>query len=73
MPAEPEELAALKKARSLLLILLATCQDTLLALQAAANVLDSQLTADLEAMIVRSHAELTALDAKIAAGAVQSA
>jgi hypothetical protein len=47
MEEKPETLAALAKARSLLVILPATCQETLLALQAAANVLDTQLTSDL--------------------------
>jgi hypothetical protein len=62
-----EELAALTKARSLLLLLLATCKETLLALEAAANTLDTDLTSDLRAMIERSEAELAALNAKIAA------
>jgi hypothetical protein len=61
------ELAALWKARSLLVILLATCQETLLALHAAANVLDTQLTKDLGAMIVRTEAELTHANEKISA------
>jgi hypothetical protein len=57
--------AALKKARSLLLILLATCQETLLALEAAANTIDTDLTNDLERMIARSQAELNVLSDKI--------
>jgi len=61
------ELAALWKARSLLVILLATCQETLLALHAAANVLDTQLTEDLGAMIVRTEAELAHANEKISA------
>ena len=65
---EPElDLAALKKARSLLLILLASCRETQLALEAAANALDTDLTVDLGAMIERSEAELVALNEKIAA------
>ena len=65
---EPElDLAALKKARSLLLILLASCRETQLALEAAANALDTDLTADLGTMIERSEAELVALNEKIAA------
>ena len=62
-----DELAALTKARSLLLLLLATCKETQLALEAAANTLDTDLTADLAAMIERSEAELLALNAKIKA------
>ena len=64
---EPEGLAALKKARSLLLILLATCRETMLALQAAANILDTDLTRDLGAMITRSEGELRVLNGKIEA------
>ena len=62
-----QDLAALKQARSLLLLLLATCQQTLLALEAAANVLDTDMTDDLTAMIARSERELEVLDAKITA------
>ena len=51
MTDEPETVASLRKARSLLMILLATCRETQLALEAAANVLDTDLTRDLEAMI----------------------
>ena len=65
MVPDPEELAALKKARSFLTILLATCQQTRLALEAASNALDSDLTEDLGAMIERSKAELEAITAKI--------
>ena len=57
----------LKQARSLLLLLLATCQQTLLALEAAANDLDTDMTDDLTAMIARSEQELEVLDAKITA------
>ena len=60
-----DDLAALKKARSMLLILLATCQQTSIALAAAANGLDSQFSSDLEAMIERTQAELEALEAEI--------
>jgi hypothetical protein len=63
---EPETIATLTKARSLLMILLATCQETLLALEAAANVLDVQLTDDLRLMIERSERELRVLSEKIA-------
>jgi hypothetical protein len=62
-----DTVAALTKARSLLMLLLATCKETQLALEAADNVLDTQLTADLKAMIERSEAELVALNAKIKA------
>jgi hypothetical protein len=59
------DLAELKKARSMLLLLLATCQQTLLALEATGNVLDTDLTDDLSRMIERSEAELLQLKAKI--------
>jgi hypothetical protein len=62
-----KNLAALTQARSLLLLLLATCQQTLLALEAAANDLDTDMTDDLTAMIARSERELEVLDAKIRA------
>ena len=65
--ASQDELVALRKARSLLVILLATSKETLLALEAAANVLDSTLANDLAAMIARSEAELHALSARLAA------
>ncbi len=65
--AEQESLVTLIKARSLLVILLATCRETLVALEAASNVLDSQLTEDLSAMIDRSQRELDVLNEKIAA------
>jgi len=62
-----QNLSALTQARSLLLLLLATCQQTLLALEAAANDLDTDMTEDLTAMIARSERELEALTAKISA------
>lgn len=62
-----EDLAALTQARSLLVLLLATCQQTLLALEAAANALDTDMTEDLKAMIARSERELEALGPKISA------
>jgi hypothetical protein len=65
MNAQPVELAAMRKARSLLLILLATCRETQLALDAAANALDSDLTTDLEKMIERTEGELHVLTDKI--------
>ena len=49
------------------MLLLATCKETQLALEAAANVLDTDLTADLAAMIERSESELRALNGKIEA------
>lgn len=66
MAVDEESLGALVKARSLLVILLATCRETQLALEAASNVLDTQLTNDLGAMIERSQAELDVLNEKIA-------
>ena len=49
------------------MLLLATCQQTRLALEAAANDLDIDMTADLTKMIARSERELEALTAKITA------
>jgi hypothetical protein len=51
----------------MLMILLAACQQTVLALDAAANVLDTDLTRDLAAMITRTEDELAALTGKIEA------
>jgi hypothetical protein len=62
-----DDLANLIKARSMLMILLAACQQTVLALDAAANVLDTDLTRDLAAMITRTEDELAALTGKIEA------
>ena len=62
-----EEVMALTKARSLLMILLATCEQTLLALDAAANILDTDMTEDLRRMTARTEVELAALNDKIAA------
>lgn len=62
-----DDLSALTQARSMLILLLATCQQTQTALGAAANALDTDLTTDLDAMIGRTERELAALGAKIAA------
>ena len=62
-----DERATLTKARSMLILLLGTCKQTQIALEAAANALDTDLTADLGAMIERTERELTALNAKIQA------
>ncbi len=62
-----ESRAALRQARSMLMLLLATCKQTEVALQAAANALDTDLTSDLTKMIERSERELVALNAKIEA------
>jgi uncharacterized protein involved in exopolysaccharide biosynthesis len=56
-----EDFVALTKARSLLLILLSTCRETLTALDAAGNVLDTDMTEDLRRMIARSEKELEVL------------
>ena len=61
------DLADLTKARSMLILLLATCKQTLLALEAAANLLDTEMTKDLATMIARSETELVALNEKIKA------
>jgi hypothetical protein len=60
-----ETRATLTKARSMLILLLATCNQTLLALEAASNLLDTDLTADLKTMIERSERELELLSSKI--------
>jgi hypothetical protein len=65
--ADGDTVVALTKARSLLVILIATCKQTLLALEAAANILDIDLTEDLRRMIARSEEELSAMDEKLAA------
>ena len=51
----------------MLIILLATCKQSLLALEAAANVVDAEMTRDLATMIARSETELVALNEKITA------
>jgi uncharacterized paraquat-inducible protein A len=56
---------ALTQARSMLILLLATCKQTLLALEAAGNVLDTNLTTELRAMIERSEGELEMLTDRI--------
>jgi hypothetical protein len=61
------DLVELKKTRSMLILLLATCQQTLLALEAAGNMLDTDLTKDLSIMIERSEEELARLKVKIEA------
>jgi hypothetical protein len=63
-----EDFIALTKARSMLLILLATCRETLTALDAAGNALDGEMTEDLRRMVARSEAELEAITAKLEAG-----
>ena len=62
-----EDVMALTKARSLLVILLATCEQTLLALDAAGNVLDSGMIEDLRRMIGRTQGELDLVNGKITA------
>ena len=62
-----DDIAGLTKARSLLLLLLATCKETQLALEAVANALDTELTKDLGDMINRSESELREVNAKIEA------
>ena len=47
------------------MLLLATCKETALALEAAANALDTDLTSDLKEMIERKEAELVVLNDKI--------
>jgi hypothetical protein len=62
-----DDLSQLSQARSLLILLLATCKQTQLAFEAVANVLDTSLSRDLGAMIERSEGELKELNAKIEA------
>jgi hypothetical protein len=47
----------------MLILLLATCQQTQTALGAAANALDTDLATDLDTMIERTERELEALQA----------
>ncbi len=51
----------------MLILLPATCKQTQIALEAAANALDTDLTNDLAAMIERTEGELAALTEKIQA------
>jgi hypothetical protein len=62
-----DDIVALVKARSMLIILLATCRETLTALDAAGNVLDAEMTEDLRRMIARTEAELEVLTTKVEA------
>ena len=48
-----------------MILLLATCKQSEVALGAAANALDTALTSDLSVMIERTEAELAALTEKI--------
>lgn len=61
-----DDLVPLTKARSMLLILLATCRETLTALDAAGNELDVEMTEDLRRMIARTEDELEVLTEKLA-------
>jgi hypothetical protein len=60
-----EDRATLIQARSMLVLLLATCKQTRLALAAAANSLDTDLASDLSTMIERTEGELLSLTEKI--------
>lgn len=60
-----DERATLTQARSMLILLLAACQQTETVLEAAANALDTNLTSDLAAMIERTEGELESLTAKL--------
>jgi hypothetical protein len=51
----------------MLILLLATCKQSQIALEAAANTLDTDLTSDIGAMIERTERELAALTDKIEA------
>lgn len=52
----------------MLLILLASCKQTLLVLDASGNVLDQDMTDDLRRMIARSENELEGLTARLNEG-----
>jgi hypothetical protein len=58
-----DDLSTLTQTRSMLILLLATCQQTQTALGAAANALDTDLATDLDTMIERTERELEALQA----------
>ncbi|HWG55554.1 MAG TPA: hypothetical protein VNT58_03430 [Gaiellaceae bacterium] len=60
-----DERESLKQARSMLILLLATCKQTQVALEAAANALDIDMTRDLEQMIERTERELEVLTEKL--------
>lgn len=64
-PRVVDDRVTLTQARSMLMLLLAACKQTEVALQAAANALDTDLTNDLSRMIERSERELVALNVKI--------
>jgi hypothetical protein len=51
----------------MLMLLLATCKQSQIALEAAANALDTDLTSELGLMIERTERELTVLTEKIQA------
>jgi len=62
-----DDRGALTQARSMLMLLLATCKQTQTVLEAAANALDTDLTSDLGTMIERTEAELAAVVKKLQA------
>ena len=59
------DVMAITQARSTLIILLATCQQTLLAVDDANIPLDKELGDDLRRVITRSESALEALDKKL--------
>jgi hypothetical protein len=61
--------AELVKQRSMLIILIAACTSARTAFEAADNVVDADLRADLSKMIERSEAELAKISEKISAAA----
>lgn len=61
-----QSIAELVKQRSMLVILIAACTTARTAFEAADNVVDTQLVADLSKMIERSETELEKLGEKIA-------
>jgi hypothetical protein len=59
------DVMAITQARSMLIILLATCQQTLLAVDDVKIPLDTELGDDLRRVIARSESALEALDKKL--------
>jgi hypothetical protein len=64
-PVADMDAVAIIKARSMLMILVATCEQALLVLDAADTLLQSDLANDLRRMIARSKAEIGALNLKL--------
>jgi hypothetical protein len=59
------DVVSLVKARSMLIVLQATCRETLSAFEATGNALDAQFAADLRSIVTRTEDELAALSEQI--------